>query len=58
MPDYRVCWEIDITADTPLHAARLAREIQTRPGSTATVFDVHDGKTSERIDLEEHLDAG
>jgi hypothetical protein len=37
---YRVFWVVDVDADTPEQAARLAREIQLDPTSTATVFDV------------------
>lgn len=39
---YRVCWEIDVTADTPEDAAREAFAAMQRPGTTATVFDVTD----------------
>lgn len=56
MPDsereYRVTWDIDITADSPLDAARRAREIQLNPKSWATVFTV-DG---EYIDLDDTED--
>jgi hypothetical protein len=37
---YRVLWEMDAYADTPLEAARQARAAQLRPGTSATVFDV------------------
>jgi hypothetical protein len=37
---YRVTWEIDINADSPRDAACKAQEIQRRPDSTATVFEV------------------
>ncbi len=44
MPDeiklYRVRWEIEIEAETPLTAAEKARHYQTKPGTTATVFEV------------------
>lgn len=40
MPEFRVSWAIDLTADTPRHAARLAREIQRDIDSLATVFTV------------------
>lgn len=40
MTDYRVTWSIDITADSPVEAARLALAIQRDPRSTATVFNV------------------
>lgn len=40
MSEFRVLWEIDLTAATPRDAARLAREIQLDSGSSATVFTV------------------
>lgn len=42
MAEYRVEWAIDIEADTPEEAARLALEIQRDPASTAMVFTVTD----------------
>lgn len=54
MTDYRVTWEIDVIADSCLEAARMARDIQTKPGTTAVVFDVHsegDQGDPERVDL-------
>ena len=35
---YRVRWEIEIEAETPLAAAEKARHYQTKPGTT--VFEV------------------
>jgi hypothetical protein len=44
MPDdtklYWVLWEIEVEAETPRKAAERARHFQTKPGTTATVFDV------------------
>ena len=40
MTEYRVTWEIDIEADTPLEAAEEALTIQRDPESTATFFKV------------------
>lgn len=40
MNTYRVTWEIDVEAESPLEAAERAREIQRDPDSTATVFGV------------------
>lgn len=40
MADYRVRWEIDVTADTPQEAAIIARRIQLDTDSTATVFEI------------------
>lgn len=39
---YRVSWEIDVTADDPVAAAREAFAAMQRPGTTATVFEVAD----------------
>jgi len=52
MPEYRVTWEIDISADSPLEAARQARLYQVKPDTTAVVFTVGD----ETIDLLEWAD--
>lgn len=55
MPTYHLTWEIDLEADSPLEAARLARHYQTKPDTTATVFSVQEHDTTEalRIDLTE-----
>jgi hypothetical protein len=37
---YRVLWEIEVEAETPLEAAEKARHYQVKPGTTATVFEV------------------
>jgi hypothetical protein len=37
---YRVRWEIEIEAGTPLAVAQKARHYQRKPGPTATVFEV------------------
>ena len=37
---YRVRWEIEVEAETPREAAEKARHYQTKPGTTATVFEV------------------
>lgn len=39
---YRVMWKIDIYAESAEQAAQIAREIQSDPESTATVFEVYD----------------
>lgn len=49
MREYRVVWEIDLSASSPRAAAELALEIHRDPTSIATVFIV-DG---EKIDLGE-----
>lgn len=54
--ELRVRWEIDVDADSPLEAAQKALDIQRRPNSTATVFDVHEhggGKKLASVDLSE-----
>jgi hypothetical protein len=38
--DYLVIWEIEVVADDPVEAAKLARAAQTQPNTKATVFDV------------------
>lgn len=51
---FRVTWEIDAFADTPEAAARYARRIQTKPGTTATVFAVQaEGEAPVTVDLTE-----
>lgn len=52
MNSYFVTWTIEIDADSPREAAELAREHQTREGTSAVVFDVtdEDGETV-RVDL-------
>lgn len=55
MKTYRVLWEIDIEAETPVEAAKRAREYQ-RPGTCALVFEcIHDG-VSTLVDLETEED--
>lgn len=54
--EYRVVWQIDITARDHKEAAELALGIQRDQGSLATVFDVYEqGATGTflgcRIDL-------
>jgi len=38
--EYRIKWEIDLEADSPEQAARLAQAIQRDPKSTASIFEV------------------
>ncbi len=40
MAVYTVTWDIEIDADSPEEAARLALEIQRDPASEATMFAV------------------
>jgi hypothetical protein len=62
--EYRVRWEIDLTANGPVDAARQARAVQLRADSLATVFDVlrradtaeeRDWSLAETIDLTAHV---
>jgi hypothetical protein len=48
MPEYRVRWEINIEADTPEEAARIARDYQLDPEAIVGVFDVREWKTALR----------
>lgn len=57
MKTYRVKWEIDIEASSPLVAARTALEIQRDPHSIANVFDVREPSGNNiAIDLQTELD--
>ena len=54
MSEFHVTWDIEVNGDNARDAARKAREIQTDPNSTATVFTVTDDKGhQETVDLEE-----
>jgi hypothetical protein len=37
---YRVRWEIEVEAETPLAAAEKARSYQVKPKTTAIVFEI------------------
>jgi hypothetical protein len=56
--EFRVIWEIEIEADSPLEAAQQARAVQLTPGMSATVFDVWANTAGKmhRIDLVEEPD--
>jgi hypothetical protein len=56
MPEYRVAWSIELTADTPTHAALRAYDSFCRPGSIAHVFDVHDGQRTVHVDIDSGRD--
>jgi hypothetical protein len=50
---YRVVWEIDVYADTPLAAAKDAFETMQTPGTTSNYFTVKQkGKKPVNVDLE------
>jgi hypothetical protein len=54
MPSFRVVWEVDVDANTPLEAAREAFSMMTDPESTAVVFSVtgpDDARDTVTIDL-------
>lgn len=42
MNDYHVCWKIDISAESPEEAARIARKYQLDPDTHADHFEVFD----------------
>ena len=52
---YKVTWEIDLEADSPEEAARLALEIHRDPESIATTFDIsaHHEEVDCTVDLAE-----
>lgn len=50
---YRVKWEIDVEAHSPIDAARLAKHYQTKRDTTANVFEVTDDKETWPVDLDE-----
>lgn len=51
--EFRLRWEIDVSASSSREAAEKALQIQRKPDSIATVFDVvdRDGKILETVDL-------
>lgn len=51
--EYRVRWEIEVSAGSPREAARLAQRIQRGPANLATVFLVIDRNAGRRtlVDL-------
>jgi hypothetical protein len=51
--DYFVSWEIQVKAENPVQAAKLARAAQTEPGTRSTVFQVlgEDAEDAIRVDL-------
>ena len=51
MSEFRVTWSIDLDADNPGEAARLAAASLTDPDSIGYVFDVSDGTRLTRVDL-------
>ena len=49
MPEYKLKWEIDLTADTPQEAAIEAMRVQRDVSSIASVFTVTDEAGNETI---------
>jgi predicted nucleotide-binding protein len=51
--NYFVSWEIEVKAENPLEAAKIARAAQTRPNTRSTVFQVYgeDAQDAVRVDL-------
>lgn len=58
--DYFVSWEIEVEAENPIEAAKLARLAQTQPNTRATVFEVFSEKSEDsiRVDLTAIAEAG
>ncbi len=61
MPEYLIEWTIELDAESPEEAARLALAIQRYPDSLATVFKVYgedaEGVTIDVTDLDEESEA-
>lgn len=53
MKDYRVVWEIELSATDPVDAARQARHFQLDPNCRATVFTVIGDYGQQQIDLDD-----
>lgn len=49
--EYRVVWEIDVSARNPLEAAEMARTYQN-PSTLALVFTAHNQDTKESHDVD------
>lgn len=51
--DYFVSWEIEVKAENPIEAAKLARAAQSQPNTRATVFNVFSENAGDaiRVDL-------
>lgn len=53
MKEYRVVWEIELSATDPVDAARQARQVQLDPHSRATVFTVSGDGSYAQVDLDD-----
>ena len=47
MAQFKVVWEIQLEADSPLEAAKLAQEIQQDKNSSATMYYVQEDEKKE-----------
>lgn len=52
MTEYLVRWEINVTADSCVEAAQRAQAMQRDPETTATFYEVSDGRDTVTVDLE------
>jgi hypothetical protein len=52
MPEYKVVWEIEISARTPLEAAQMALAIHRDRSSLAKTFTVKDEATGRQIEID------
>lgn len=55
MNEYRVIWEIDLEAESPVEAAKLAQAIHRDPNSTASIFSVVD-QSGKRFEIDAALE--
>ena len=49
---YLVTWEIDIEAETPQDACKIALDVQRRPGNEAVFFTAIEQKTGIKTDVD------
>ncbi|MGA7858672.1 MAG: hypothetical protein WCA11_12125 [Terracidiphilus sp.] len=50
--DYFVTWEVEIKAENPVEAAKLARAVQTEPNTRSTVFKVFSENAEDAIPVD------
>ncbi|ANO35474.1 hypothetical protein A6E01_19875 (plasmid) [Vibrio breoganii] len=51
MSSYKIVWEVELEADSPEQAAKLAREMQLDKESEALHFNVTDEVTGDEIEV-------
>ena len=56
--EYRVVWEVDVTAASPRQAAVQARALQLDPTNIATIYDVYDIEKCPDLDRNLSGDSG